>query len=170
MLKEHTKLLQVLAETEEIIGRKKLQKMVYVAQKLRFPFYEKYEFHFYGPYSEELTLQMEELHNLGLISETKERKGGYEQYRYALTRDGDDFLKQYGLESVLTGEVMMCLNQQSSRFLELVATVLYFEELQETLLVEKIGQVKKKQRYQENEIADALAFIAKLKQGSYQNS
>ena len=33
--------------------------MIYIAKKLHFPFEEKFEFHFYGPYSEELTLQLE---------------------------------------------------------------------------------------------------------------
>lgn len=69
MLKEHAKLMKVFSDSGEIIGRKKLQKMIYIAKKMQFPFYEKYDFHFYGPYSEELTLQIEELCNLGFLHE-----------------------------------------------------------------------------------------------------
>lgn len=75
MLKEHAKLMKVFSDSGEIIGRKKLQKMIYIAKKMQFPFYEKYDFHFYGPYSEELTLQIEELCNLGFLHEVKEKKG-----------------------------------------------------------------------------------------------
>lgn len=74
MLKEHAKLMKVFSDSGEIIGRKKLQKMIYIAKKMQFPFYEKYDFHFYGPYSEELTLQIEELCNLGFLHEVKEKR------------------------------------------------------------------------------------------------
>jgi uncharacterized protein YwgA len=39
--------MKVFASAGEVIGRKKLQKMVYIAKKLNYPFYEKYNFHFY---------------------------------------------------------------------------------------------------------------------------
>ncbi|WP_213074506.1 YwgA family protein, partial [Acinetobacter baumannii] len=72
--------------------------MIYIAKKMQFPFYEKYDFHFYGPYSEELTLQIEELCNLGFLHEVKEKKGGYFQYRYSLTETGSAFLDHADLD------------------------------------------------------------------------
>lgn len=66
--------MKVFSDSGEIVGRKKLQKIIYIAKKLELPFYEKYDFHFYGPYSEELTLQVEELCNLGFLHEVKEKK------------------------------------------------------------------------------------------------
>ncbi len=74
MLKEHAKLMKVFSDSGEIIGRKKLQKIIYIAKKMQYPFYEKYDFHFYGPYSEELTLRIEELCNLGFLDEVKEKR------------------------------------------------------------------------------------------------
>lgn len=74
MLTEHAKVMKALAAAGEITGRKKLQKMIYIAKKLDFPFYEKFDFHFYGPYSEELTCRVEELCALGFLHETKEKK------------------------------------------------------------------------------------------------
>lgn len=65
--------MKVFSDSGEIVGRKKLQKIIYIAKKLELPFYEKYDFHFYGPYSEELTLQVEELCNLGFLHEVKEK-------------------------------------------------------------------------------------------------
>ena len=46
MLKEHAKLMKVFSDSGEIIGRKKLQKIIYIAKKMQYPFYEKYDFHF----------------------------------------------------------------------------------------------------------------------------
>ena len=68
---------------------KKLQKIVYIAKKLDFPFKEKYQFHFYGPYSEELTLRIEELCNMGYLNEVREKRAGYYQYCYSVT-DADE--------------------------------------------------------------------------------
>ncbi len=86
MLKDHAKLMQAILVSGEIIGRKKLQKMIYIAKKVEFPFHERFQFHFYGPYSEELTLRVEELCNMGFLNEIKEKKGGYFQYRYTFDR------------------------------------------------------------------------------------
>ncbi len=74
MFKEHARIMNAIAASGEIAGRKKLQKIIYIAKKLSFPFQEKFEFHFYGPYSEELTLRIEELCNMGYLHEVKERK------------------------------------------------------------------------------------------------
>ncbi|KHF30303.1 hypothetical protein LR68_01048 [Anoxybacillus sp. BCO1] len=46
MLFEHAKMLKALAAVGEIVGRKKLQKMIYIAKKMNFPFYEKFDFSF----------------------------------------------------------------------------------------------------------------------------
>lgn len=162
MLEDHAKLLRLIQYAGEVTGRKKLQKILYILKKLDFPFREKYEFHFYGPYSEELSLQIEELCNLNLLSEVREDKGGYHQYRYSLTQEGERFLSYYELQmdglKDLTGE----LNAQSSRFLELVSTLLFFDDLSRDLLIEKVKVVKQKQNYSDEEIESALTYIEHL--------
>ncbi|MBE4907718.1 YwgA family protein [Bacillus luteolus] len=164
MLTEHAKIMKAFSEAGEIIGRKKLQKMIYIAKKVNFPFYEKYDFHFYGPYSEELTLRVEELCNLGFLNEVKEKKGGYFQYRYTLTETGEQFLSHYQLEDLPPlKECIMDLNGQNARFLELVSTVLYFEGLAKEEVQDKIFTLKSKQRYTEEEIEEAYTYIEKLR-------
>lgn len=163
LMKEHAKLMKVISSAGEIIGRKKLQKMIYIAKKIDLPFYEKYNFHFYGPYSEELTLRIEELCNLGFLEEVHEKKGGYFQYRYSLTDTGSEFLGHYDLDMPQFKECILNLNEQSSRFLELVSTVLYFEGLTEEEVKEKVFTLKSKQRYTEEEIADAYDYIKSIK-------
>ena len=165
LLKEHAKLMKVLADAGEIVGRKKLQKMIYIAKKLNFPFYEKYNYHFYGPYSEELTLRIEELGNLGFIEEVKEKKGGYYQYRYSLTDQGKEFLSHHQLDMPPLQDFISSMNEKSSRFLELVSTVLFFEELPKDQVKEKVFTLKSKQRYTEEEIEEAYRYIESLKKG-----
>lgn len=163
MLLEHAKLMKVFADVGEVVGRKKLQKMVYIGKKLGFPFYERYNFHFYGPYSEELTLKIEELCNLGFLAEVKENKGGYSQYRYSLTEAGQEFLNHYEAELPDTIQCMTKMNERSSRFLELVSTVLYFSDLDKDQVKEKVFTVKSKQNYSEEEIDEAYCYIEQLK-------
>ncbi|CAG9620084.1 YwgA family protein [Sutcliffiella rhizosphaerae] len=163
MLTDHAKLMKVFASAGEVIGRKKLQKMVYIAKKLNYPFYEKYNFHFYGPYSEEVTLRVEELCNLGFLSELKENKGGYSQYRYSLTENGEEFLTHYDLEMPFLNECMTKMNEQSSRFLELVSTVLFFENLPKDEVKDKVYTLKSKQRYTEEEVEEAYNYIEQLR-------
>nr|WP_233096664.1 YwgA family protein [Fictibacillus halophilus] len=153
----------MIQEAGEVVGRKKLQKMVYIAKKLNFPFQEKYQFHFYGPYSEELTLKIEELCNMGYIHEVKEKVSGYSQYRYAVNEEGQNLLSTYGAEIEKLGSCVRSMNEQSSRFLELVSTVMYFEKLEKDEIKEKVQTVKAKQKYTEEEMDEAFNYIDSLK-------
>jgi uncharacterized protein YwgA len=155
--------MKVFSSSGEITGRKKLQKMIYIAKKINLPFYEKYDFHFYGPYSEELTLRIEELCNLGFLNEMHEKKGGYFQYRYSLTEAGEEFLTHYELEMPPLKECMEDLNSQSARFLELVSTVLFFDTLEKEEVKEKVFTLKSKQKYTEEEIEQAYAYIESIR-------
>jgi uncharacterized protein len=163
LLKDHAKLMQAIAAADEIIGRKKLQKMIYIARKIDFPFQERFQFHFYGPYSEELTLRMEELCNMGFVNEVKEKKGGYYQYRYTLTDSGREFLGLNETDMPYLQECLTNMNEQNARFLELVSTVLYFDNLPKEEVKEKVFTLKSKQRYTDEEIEEAYSYIESLK-------
>lgn len=163
MLKDHAKIMHAISASGEIIGRKKLQKMIFIAKKLAFPFTEKFQFHFYGPYSEELTLRVEELCNMGFLNEVKEKKGGYFQYRYTLTDGGGEFLSDNDLTMPFLKECLTDMNEQNARFLELVSTVLYFDNLPNEEVKEKVFTLKSKQRYTEEEVESAYKYIETLK-------
>lgn len=164
MLQDHAKLMQVFACAGEVVGRKKLQKMVYIAKKLQFPFNEKYNFHYFGPYSEELTLRIEELENNGFLGEVKEKKGGYVQYRYTLTESGQQFLSHFQQNMPLLEPLVKNMNEQNSRFLELVSTILYFEESPKEQVIDKVFTLKSKQHYTEEEIDQAYNYINELRE------
>lgn len=163
MLNDHMRLMSVFAAAGEITGRKKLQKMIYIAKKMELPFHEKFEFHFYGPYSEELTLRIEELCNFGFIEELKEDKGGYCQYRFKITDSGREFLESDSHVIPQLKECILNMNGQQARFLELVSTILYFDDEAKEAVVEKIRTLKAKQNYTDEEINEAYTYIEELK-------
>lgn len=156
--------MNAIAASGEIIGRKKLQKMIYIAKKMDFPFHEKYQFHFFGPYSEELTLRIEELCNMGFLNEVKEKKGGYFQYRYTLTDNGKEFLALNEVDIPNLPDCLADMNEQNSRFLELVSTVLFFDNLTKEEVQEKVYTLKSKQKYTEEEIEKAYDYIDTLRE------
>ncbi|PBB06380.1 MULTISPECIES: YwgA family protein [Salimicrobium] len=163
MLEKHARLMHFFNSCEEVVGRKRLQKMIFIMKKCGVPFEEKYEFHFYGPYSEELTLRIEEMCNLGFISEAMEEKRNYYQYRYNLTDSGHDFLEHADIERPELGGYISAMNEKSSRFLELVSTMLFFEHLPKEEIEEKVYTVKSRQNYKQEELEEAWAFIRELR-------
>ncbi len=164
MLEEHAKIVQFIGAADGITGRKKLQKMIYIAKKLKYPYKEKYDFHIFGPYSEELTLRIEELCNMGFVYEERQDKGSYVQYKYLTTPAGEHFMQMAQLPEV--GEdLSSCIEQmknRSSRFLELVSTLLYFDNLPKEEQIEKLHVVKGKLNYTEEEIEEAFTFVLNL--------
>lgn len=162
MLQEHAKIVDFISLAEGVTGRKKLQKMIYILKKMGVPFQEKYEFHIYGPYSEELTARVEELCDMGFISEEMEDKGSYVQYKYNVTEEGVEFSRALG-KSVLENPLQATkLNEKSGRFLELTATLLYFDHLEQNEQIEKLHVVKGKLNFTEEEISQAFEFIEEL--------
>ncbi|AGK56085.1 YwgA family protein [Bacillus sp. 1NLA3E] len=164
MLRDHAKIVHAISVSGEITGRKKLQKMIYIAKKISFPFQERFQFHFYGPYSEELTLRVEELCNIGFLNEIKENKGGYHQYRYALTESGKEFLSLNEVDMPTLPECLADMNGQNARFLELVSTILYFDNLPKEEVQDKVFTLKSKQRYTTEEVDEAYSYIEVLKE------
>jgi len=163
MLKDHAKIIRLIEIAGEVTGRKKLHKMVYIAKKMQVDFVERFDFHMYGPYSEELTLRVDELCNMGLIDEQVETKGAIQLYRYALNENGRDFLRFEAVDLGHGERLIRRMNQENSRFLELVSTVLYFDKLSYAEMVTKVFTLKSKQRYTEEEIQRALAFVDELR-------
>jgi uncharacterized protein YwgA len=162
MLNRHAKIIRLIEIAGEVSGRKKLQKMVYIAKHLNIDFDERFEFHMYGPYSEELTLRVDELCNMGLLDEQMESKGAIQLYRYTLNEHGRDFLRFHEVDFGPGERVIRRMNEENSRFLELVSTILYFNHLPLEEMKAKIFTFKSKQRYTEEEIAKGMAFVDEL--------
>ncbi|GAA0451551.1 YwgA family protein [Alkalibacillus silvisoli] len=163
MLEDHARLMVLFEQAKEVVGRKRLQKMVYILKKCGFAFSERYSFHFYGPYSEELSTRIEELCNLGFLDEEREKEKGYYQYRYHLTDRGVGFLDHSGVEPSDMSHVIQKMDDHSSKFLELVATMLYFDNFSKEEIEDKVKTVKSQQNYTESDFEEAWRFITDLK-------
>ena len=162
LIQEHAKIVQFISMAEEVTGRKKLQKMIYIAKKMQFPYAEKFELHMYGPYSEELTLRVEELCEMGFLTEEFIDKGSYVQYKYNVSGEGERFLEtaQPAPEQLI--DIIEKMQVQTSRFLELVSTLLYFDHLSKKEQIEKVHIVKNKLKFSELEMDTAFDFIQQL--------
>lgn len=164
MLQGHAKIVQFISLAEEVTGRKKLQKMIFIAKKMNFPFHEKFQFHMYGPYSEELTLRVEELCEMGFVHEECMDKGSYVQYKYDVSQEGKKFLETTEEETAGLQDFIVKMQVKSSRFLELVSTLLYFDHLEKIEQIKKVRIVKNKLDFTEKEMNDAFNFIEQLSQ------
>lgn len=164
MLREHARIVDFIATAEGVTGRKKLQKMIYIMKKLNVPFQEKYEFHIYGPYSEELTARIEELCDMGFLSEALEDKGSYVQYKYVVTDEGMEFRNALGASISKNPQAATLLNEKSSRFLELTSTLLYFDHMGRSEQIDKLHSVKGKLNFTPAEIEEAFHFLGELEQ------
>jgi len=164
MLQNHAKIVQFISLANEITGRKKLQKMIFISKKLEFTFTEKYQFHIYGPYSEELTLRIEELCEMGFLQECCTDKGSYIQYAYQVTKEGERFLETMDGVPKNLKTCIELMKDKSSRSLELVSTLLYFDHLKKEKQIEKLHIVKNKLNFSTEEINAAYEFIGLLEQ------
>ena len=162
LLQEHAKIVQFISLAEEVTGRKKLQKMIYIAKRMEFPFLEKFELHMYGPYSEELTLRVEELCEMGFLNEQLIDKGSYVQYQYNVSGEGSRFLETADKVPGSLSDFIQKMQVKSSRFLELVSTLLYFDHFEKTEQIKKVQVVKNKLKFSETEIEEAFVFLKDL--------
>lgn len=64
-------LLELLDRLGGVRGRKKLQKLVYIAKLVGIPIEDDFYFHYYGPYSSELASRVDQLVEQKLLLETK---------------------------------------------------------------------------------------------------
>lgn len=162
LLQEHAKIMRFISLAERVTGRKKLQKMIFIAKKMNFPFAERFRLHMYGPYSEELTLRVEELCEMGFLQESHIDKGSYMQYQYEVSEEGVHFLEMATEEITDLQPFIGEMQAKTSRFLELVSTLLYFDHLKQDEQIEKVHIVKSKLKFTEEEMKEAFDFIHKL--------
>ncbi|KYK32444.1 MAG: hypothetical protein HXS48_14105 [Theionarchaea archaeon] len=135
MFEAYTKIaLAVDACKGHVEGRKKLQKMIYIAKVLGYPLREDYTLYLYGPYSEELAGELQRMKELDLLDERKLDSS----YSIKITKNGKDLLnyfqtnieKEMGIEKL---NKMRTLFKELGYFdpwqLEILATLFYFYQI-----------------------------------------
>ena len=116
----------------KVSGRKRLQKLSYLMQRIGFPNQFDFIYHRFGPYSAELSSTMSDLSALGLVKETNEKK----VFEYKITKEGKTFIKLLEknklVEKYITpNEIEKAANfisKQDPSLLELVSTIIFLME------------------------------------------
>ncbi|MDI6602227.1 MAG: hypothetical protein QME46_10715 [Thermoanaerobacteraceae bacterium] len=159
-LEDYVSIIELLNIAGEIEGRKKLQKIVYILKNLGANFVEDFYFHYFGPYSDTLTVELEELKSMNIIEEEKEENGSYPKYKYRLKPNDNYTYENHGnLEKYRA--LIEKLNNQKARFLELVATIMYFKQegYSRDKIISKVKIVKSDKNYTNEEIESAFEFL-----------
>lgn len=117
-MKKFENLLSLLKIAGEIDGRTKLQKIAYILKNNGVNFEEDFKYHYYGPYSGDLQLELDELIDNDVIIEK-----GSNPYLYRLNYDYFRQIDESNLKD--KKELILFLTKQHYRDLELVATIYY---------------------------------------------
>ena len=131
-------LLELLDRLGGVQGRKKLQKLVYIAKLAGIPITDDFYFHYYGPYSSELACRVDQLAELNLLAERKQPltvADGF-TYEYEVASEGRTQLEL--IRPDVPADFCRSLERGISRAeslkdrdvfeLELAATLLYWRE------------------------------------------
>ena len=90
MTKEEYYLLKFVAAVRVLVGRKKLQKIIFLMKHGGLPIEDRFFWHYYGPYSADLALQIDTLVNKKWFDE-RHSSGGY---TYKITKEGREVLEK----------------------------------------------------------------------------
>ena len=171
MFEEYTRIAFIINASRCVESRSKLQKMVYIAQVLGYPFREDYILYLYGPYSEELAGELQRMKELNLLDERELDSS----CTIELTENGkallDYFLnnitKEVGNENVnRMKNLFRVLSKYDPWKLEIVATLFYFYHIGYCDMNELRKAVKRaKPKFSPDEIdnmtRDVQSFIEK---------
>ena len=128
--------LKLIERIESLQGRKKLQKLMFIAKLEGCPIDDDFFHHFYGPYSSDLAERVDDLVERGLLKESSRSLGVVEgvEYSYEVADPGkarlrgvDEKLPKHTVEQI--EEVLERVVPLASRNvfeLELAATILYW--------------------------------------------
>jgi len=122
-------LLQLLQALGRIGGRKKLQKIVHILQERGVPFPERFEYSYYGMYSQRLRSEVERLEGENLVRESQVLGGMNVSYALEKTDELETLVREigHGHEPVWT-ETARHLNSLSPQDLEGVSTILFLKD------------------------------------------
>ncbi|MGD2246860.1 MAG: hypothetical protein PVF58_00525 [Candidatus Methanofastidiosia archaeon] len=137
MFEKYAKLALAVSMCDgQVNGRKKLQKMIHITKVLGYPFKERFTLYWYGPYSQELAGELKRMDELNILDETKPDYS----YQIKLTETGKKFL--IDSESTISDEtgteifnnmkaLLKDLNKLNAWQLEILATLFYFNEIEQ---------------------------------------
>lgn len=154
-------ILKSLHMVEKIDGRKKIQKIIYLINNRMSNAFSDYRFYLYGPYSDQLFYELQNLNDDKIITEISNTQS----YSYTITNKGKEFLDQLeakmSLEDIEKFKIVKKLNDYSSEDLEIMASLYYisteFNEISYDEMVEVL--MERKPYLDEERIREALEIF-----------
>ena len=133
------RILTLLEEAESIKGRIKFQKIVYILKNKEIPFKEKFKYHYFGPFSSDLQLEIDELVSRGILVEKN-----INPYVYEINKEsGIEFEKDLFLSK--KKDLITLLNKRDFKELEVTSTIYFLENnglKEEKILRKKVQALK----------------------------
>ena len=126
-MKPALRIAQLLQYLGRVDGRKKFQKLVHVLQELGYPFSERFEYSYYGMYSQQLRGELDSLVSDNLILESETQNPfGHPAFSFEKTEQLDALLDEVGVEKEpVWSAPAEKLNSLTPQVLEGVSTILY---------------------------------------------
>src|SRR3989304_9170286 len=159
----------ILRATKKLSGKTKLQKIAYIIDKTGWNILKDYRYHYYGPYSDQITVEIQNLRSRGWLEEKFSAGGGITLYSYNLTKAGEriaDYLAtRVGNPKLVQRSIGIArdLAKFSTRELELMATLVFLHDnysLKDEQLVTTIKELKP--YFNDDEINDGVRIFKML--------
>lgn len=154
-------ILKSLNMVEKIDGRKKIQKIIYLINNRMSNAFSDYRFYLYGPYSDQLFYELQNLNDDEVINEISNTQS----YSYMITNKGKEFLdlleSKMSVEDIEKFEIVKRLNDYSSEDLEIMASLYYISrEFNEISVDEMVEELMERKPYlDEEKIREALEIF-----------
>lgn len=154
-------ILKSLNMVEKIDGRKKIQKIIYLINNKMSNVFSDYRFYLYGPYSDQLFYELQNLNDDEIINEISNTQS----YSYMITNKGKEFLdlleSKMSVEDIEIFEIVKRLNEYSSEDLEIMASLYYISrEFNEISCEEMVEELMERKPYLgEERIREALEIF-----------
>ncbi len=160
MAERLTTVLELLRRSKKKVGKTFIQKAVYVLQNwLGWNSDYKFKLHYYGPYSSDLSDDLNVLNELGLI----EMIFNGHSYDISITAEGERFTGEH-LENCMSNQTQIeraisLVGHDDVRNMELIGTVLYFAKLSnnDSEITELVNTVKP--HFTDGTIKSSIEFL-----------
>lgn len=114
-------ILTLIKEAGIIDGRKKFQKIVFIIQSKGVDIQERFKYHYYGPFSSDLQLEIDDLVDSGILLEEYSEN----HYSYRMSPDITDFSIDEDVHA--RKDLIRYLNSIDTRVLELTSTIYFLQ-------------------------------------------
>lgn len=116
------RILTLVKKAGKIDGRKKFQKIVFILQSKGVDLPEKFKYHYYGPFSSDLQLEIDELVDSKVLIEDHLENNSYSYQISQNTKFDED-------SNIVDKELLInLLNKEDTKVLELTSTIYFLEK------------------------------------------